>query len=78
MSDTSHPAVARPMTADDYSQGNPVPQAPGADHPTRDLLIGAVVGAVALWAVPKALDYLVGGMFAGDEEDELELEADDG
>lgn len=45
----------RPMSPADYRFGDPIP----AFHPTRDLVVGAVVGAVALWAVPKVLDYLV-------------------
>jgi hypothetical protein len=87
MSDpTQTPPPVRPMSADDYAEGRPVRQARAtapaalADHPLRDVAIGAVVGAVALWAVPKVLDFAAGGglasFFGGEEyeEEELELE----
>lgn len=76
MSDPTAPPV-RPMAADDYTQGQPVRAVGGnamrGDHPTRDLIVAAVVGAAALWAVPKALDFVTGLMEGGDE---LELEED--
>jgi hypothetical protein len=65
------------MAAGDYAEGQPVRQAPRksqpGDHPTRDLLLAAVVGAAALWAVPKALDY-VSDLVAGGDELELDEE----
>lgn len=60
MSDPTQAPPVRPMAPDDYAEGHAV--APGrrnvapGDHPTRDLILAAVVGAAALWAVPKALD----------------------
>lgn len=81
---------ARPMTDADYAAGYPVRQArpakpagpaadhPVRDHPVRDLVIGAFVGAAALWAVPKLLDATVGGFFGEDDEDgdDVNLEID--
>jgi hypothetical protein len=72
------------MTQADYSQGRPVRQAPAAavpmDHPTRDLIVGAVVGAAALWAVPKMLDAIADrfgwgfGLEPEDDDSAAELE----
>lgn len=62
---------ARPMRPEDYADGYPVR---GVDHPTRDIILGAVIGAAALWLVPKILDATVGGWFDGQGSEELELE----
>ncbi len=67
----------RPMTAADYEKGQPITPPPGP-HATRDLIVGAVVGAAALWAVPKMLDALA-DQFAGRDwtrEDGGEFETD--
>lgn len=89
MSDPTQTPPVRPMNDDDYGQGQPVRQAraPRAarparsslDHPLRDVAVASVFGAIALWAVPKVLDFAIGGgLFDhGDEEEELELEPDD-
>jgi len=72
VTDTANPA--RPMTAADYRDGQPV--AIAAAHPTRDLVVAAIVGAVALWAVPKVLDRWAGGFFdEPDDEYELDVES---
>jgi hypothetical protein len=86
MSDPTQTAGAvRPMAPADYSQGQPVPASTGfsTDHPTRDLIVGAIVGAFALWAVPKTMNYLTerftGGAYDPDypaEEYDLEVEPD--
>lgn len=77
MSDPTKPAATvRPMTAADYAAGTPAPTS--SDHPTRDLMVGAVVGAFALWAVPKIMDALTGGIFASDDGSETyDLEVDE-
>lgn len=62
----------RPMTPADYLAGYPLPTL----HPTRDLVVGAVIGAAALWAVPKLLDYLVGGWLGVGDPDNVELEVE--
>jgi hypothetical protein len=74
---TAAPASApvRPMTPADYEKGGPPNVAAPDAHATRDLIVGAVVGAAALWAVPKMLDALA-DQFAGRlwRDDEAELE----
>lgn len=81
MTDRTQPPPVRPMVAGDYAAGERVPQAAApADHPNRDLVVGAVVGAVALWAVPKVLDFVVGaGLFGGRDDDgeEYDLEVEE-
>lgn len=73
MSDAPH---VRPMTQADYSDGQPVREtAMTSDHPTRDLIVGAVVGAAALWAVPKMLDAIADRFGWG--FDDLAAEDDD-
>lgn len=71
------------MTQADYGEGDPVRQAPAPmaaapmDHPTRDLIVGAVVGAAALWAVPKMLDAIAdrfGWGFGLDPDDDASAE----
>ena len=80
MTDTAPPAsTVRPMTAADYEKGQPIAAAPG-ERTTRDLIVGAVVGAAALWAVPKMLDALA-DQFAGrrwlrEDGEEFETELD--
>lgn len=72
---TDAPHATRPMTAADYDDGYDVRQAAYAvAHPTRDLIVGAVVGAAALWAVPKVLDFAT-GLITG-RTDEFDLEYD--
>ena len=71
------PPQVRPMTPADYEQGQPV--APQIEaHATRDLIVGAVVGAAALWAVPKMLDALAdqfaGRLWASEDGGEFETE----
>lgn len=66
----------RPMTPADYQDGDPVPVRAVDAHPIRDLVLAAVVGAAALWAVPKVLDRFAGG-WLDDDGDELELDLDD-
>ena len=77
------------MTDADYSEGQPVRQSRPArprksgggivDHPLRDVAVASVFGAIALWAVPKALDFVVsGGLFdRGEEPEEFELDGED-
>lgn len=72
MSDTAHAPPVRPMTQGDYAQGQPVPVA-HADHPTRDLIVAAFVGAAALWIVPRVFDFATDYFTGGDE-----LELDEG
>lgn len=89
MSDPTQPPPVRPMAAADYAQGQPVRQPRRArtstgplDHPLRDVAVASVLGAVALWVVPKALDFvanggLIGRLFGGDADGEEELELED-
>lgn len=69
----------RPMTPADYQGGRPIPvTAEPSAHATRDLIVGAVVGAAALWAVPKMLDALAdqfaGRLWTRDDAGEFETE----
>jgi hypothetical protein len=77
MTDAPPAATVRPMTPADYDKRRTVNAAPAGPeaHATRDLIVGAVVGAAALWAVPKMLDALA-DQFAGRlwREDETELD----
>jgi hypothetical protein len=62
------------MTTADYAAGTPV--ASESDHQMRDLIVGAVVGAAALWLVPRILDRTVGQWFDGGDgaPEEYDLE----
>jgi hypothetical protein len=73
----------RPMTAADYAGDVPLRQARApaqgeGPHATRDLIVGAVAGAAALWAVPKILDALAdrftGQLWERDDGGELETD----
>jgi hypothetical protein len=67
----------RPMTPADYEKGQPLSPGPGP-RPTRDLIVGAVVGAAALWAVPRMLDALAdqftGRLWTREDGGEFETE----
>lgn len=71
MSDTGPTSPVRPMAPCDYSQGDTLP-AQVIAHPMRDLFMGAVVGAVALWVVPRVLDLATDYFTQGDDNLELE------
>lgn len=70
---TDAPGMTRPMTPADYEDGEDVPIANRNGHPTRDVIVGAIVGATALWAVPRALDFAT-SFFQGlvDQENDLD------
>lgn len=75
MSDPAATAASvRPMQASDYADGNPLTTTAAVAHPTRDLIVAAVVGAAALWAVPRLLDYVTDQLAGGGGELELEEE----
>jgi hypothetical protein len=67
---TDQAAPVRPMGPADYREGDPV-RVTGS---TRDIVLGAVIGAAALWAVPKILDYVLGGVLGDGDSVELEFE----
>jgi hypothetical protein len=79
----------RPMGPADYRQGTPTRPArkprPAAaataaigDHPWRDVLIGATITALALWAVPKGMEALLEhGIGPGEDEEEYEFEVEE-
>lgn len=72
---TDAPKV-RPMTAADYRAADgPLLVTPASMHPTRDLVLGAIIGAAALWAVPKALDYLASAWLPPGGDDDFDLES---
>jgi hypothetical protein len=87
MSDPTQTPPVRPMLASDYSGGGQVitqPPAGGAPcsspapiaHPTRDMILAAVIGAAAIYLVPKAIEFVAGGgLFdEGEEEETFEVE----
>lgn len=77
MTTSPNPSPVRPMAADDYAAGTPVRQAGAVPaHPNRDIAVGAVIGAVALYAVPKLLDYAA-RLFMGGGDDVEYLDIDE-
>lgn len=68
----------RPMTAADYGEGHDVTPPGGGDRRSvRELAVGAVIAAAALWAVPRVLDYVaekIAGDVAEDEPGEDDFE----
>lgn len=67
--------AVREMQPADYREGVPVRDV--AARPVRDIVLAAVVGAAALWAVPKVLDYLAEeGIIPGGAA-EFDYEGDD-